>query len=173
MSTLLCRGQFQSGCPTELISINICEFTKWISMTWNQGRCIFWEVMAFSILRKEIFCPINRFTWEFFLNDSACVIFTTAVLGLQPKLPKGWDYLCYWAEAACSEARFCLCQVYEVQGFVKFKASLHFSKEKGFLSEKVQPLWRCLKLLGLKENIDLFLFLILTCLHVCCRNVLH
>lgn len=47
--------------------------------------------------------------------------------------------------------------------FVKFKASLCFSKEKGFLTTKVQPLWRFLKPRGLKNNPGLFPFLIPTC----------
>lgn len=72
----------------------------------------------------------------FHKSDSACLICTTAILGLccpgagvifatEPKWP------------TYSEARFCLCQVYEGKTLGKSKASLHFSKEGGFVSKKV------------------------------------
>lgn len=75
--------------------------------------------MEFSILEKDSLHCKQICMRRFFFNDYACVIFTTAVLGLQAKLPRGWDYLCHWVEVACSGARFCLCLVYEGLGKVQ------------------------------------------------------
>lgn len=80
------------------------------------------------------------------------------MLGLLAKLPRSWDYLRYRAKVAYSKARFCLCQAYEGKAFVTFKAFFHFSEEGGFLSKKVQPLWRLLKPLGLTDTWTCFRF---------------
>lgn len=128
-------GRGQSSCHTELISINIHQITEWISMVWNEVRWISWEVNSiFLSSRKEILGSVNRFAWEFLLKWlRLCYFHTTAVLGLQAKMPRGWDYLRYKPRGPAGKPDFALAEFIKARALWSSKLlSISLRKKRSF-----------------------------------------